>query len=147
VRIIDNARFELRCKCGANGVYSIATAYTDRAVMCRTCRRRTDLGVDDMQTIEEQISGHRRGPERDEGGVSDAALPSANSEEMLRSIAPDGLCKSCIGVAFKLSPKALRQELDVLSHDPAYDYRKGRCHRSRAPSKLVVRLVTAGVDL
>ena len=56
VRIIDNARFELRCKCGANGVYSIAVAYADRAGTCRTCRRRTELGADDMQTIDDHIS-------------------------------------------------------------------------------------------
>ena len=56
MRIIDNARFELRCKCGANGVYSIAMVYADRTVKCRTCRRPTKLGADDMQTIDDHIS-------------------------------------------------------------------------------------------
>ena len=56
MQIIHNARFELRCKCGANGVYSIAIAYADRAVTCRTCRRPTKLGADDLQTIDDHIA-------------------------------------------------------------------------------------------
>ena len=56
MQIIDNARFEFRCRCGANGVYSIATAYADRVVKCRTCRRPTKLGADDLQTIDEHIA-------------------------------------------------------------------------------------------
>jgi hypothetical protein len=75
--------------------------------------------------------------------VSDEALPGPIASEMLRSIAPDGLCRPCIGVTFKLSPKALEQELDVLSRDPAFDYHKGRCYRCRATTKRVVRLATS----
>ena len=56
MRVIDNARFELRCRCGANGIYSIAMAYANRAVTCRTCQRRSELVADDMQTVDEHIS-------------------------------------------------------------------------------------------
>ena len=79
--------------------------------------------------------------------MSDAALPRPNAAELLRSVAPDGLCKACIGVALQLRPAALVQEMAALHSDPSYNYDKGRCHRCRATAKRVVRLVTAGVDL
>ena len=77
--------------------------------------------------------------------MTDADFPRSSAVEMLRSIAPDGLCKACIGVAFKLSTKALEQELDVLSRAPSYNYRRGRCYRCRATTKRVVLLIQTGL--
>jgi hypothetical protein len=55
MRLIDDGRFEVRCRCGANGVYSVAKAFAEHSVACRTCRYRTPLDPEDIQALDDHI--------------------------------------------------------------------------------------------
>lgn len=72
------------------------------------------------------------------GEMSEATQSDSSVQELLRSIAPRGMCNPCIGVEMGLIGLALTEEINKLSCDPLSARLRAQCARCRN-NKLVWR--------